>query len=130
MACRQHSVPQRHILTCHNLKIVDGAVGAMLREGRRFGVGLTLISQFKPDKKTCDVLEQASTSYYFLPNEQNLTSVAQMIDPNNYREWRDILDKLDRGKCVVKGKYRISGCKEVDKTGTLICRVEAINTDI
>lgn len=105
------------------LRVKGTAVEEMLREGRKHGLGVTMLSQFAPaghDEK--DILEQAATSLFFSPNERNLVTVAKAIAPLDYRNWIPVLKQLERGQCVLTGKYKIN-CSERMGNRPIICSV-------
>jgi len=103
------------------LQIKGTAIEEMLREGRKYGLGLTLLSQFAPRKENIDVFEQAATSLFFAPNEHSVKTVAQMIDPMEYKVWIPVLRHLERGMCVLTGRYSVNHGQQTDKP--IICRV-------
>ena len=104
------------------IKLKNTAVEEMMRVGRRKGVGITLLSQFNPNKEATDVLEQSATSLYFKPNEQNITAIAKMIESEKFREWKFILQNLSKGTCVLKGEYTINGSERV-VSRPIVCKV-------
>lgn len=107
------------------LNIEDTAVEEMLREGRKYDLGLTMLSQYMPHRKeAAHILEQASTSLYFQPNERNVISTAKMIATQNYREWIPVLKNLERGSCVLTGRYSINRSRNTD-TRPIICKVNS-----
>lgn len=104
------------------LRLKGTAVEEMLREGRKFGIGLTLLTQYvSPD--IVDSLEQAATSLYFLPNDRNLQQIAYLIDPQNYRCWMPILKNLRRGQCILDGNFEVNGNTPGVKR-PLVCSVD------
>lgn len=104
------------------LQIKGTAIEEMLREGRKYGLGVTLLSQFAPKSEEIDIFEQAATSLYFAPNGHCLKDVARMIDPLQYKVWIPVLKQLRRGRCVLTGRYSINrGKHPADQP--IICEV-------
>lgn len=104
-----------------NLEVVDTAVEEMLREGRRFGVGVILISQY-PASDELDILEQATTSFYLHQDGKKLNETAKAVDPNNYRVWIPKLKALNVGECIFTGKYEVNG-NVVTDFKPLLCKI-------
>lgn len=103
------------------LRLKGSAIEAMLREGRKFQVGLILLTQYlKPDN--IDLLEQAATALYFRPNDRNLKYVAQMLNPIEDKLWVPMLKNLQIGQCIMDGKFEVNG-KEARNCRPVICNV-------
>lgn len=98
------------------------AIEEMLREGRKYGVGMILLSQYEPRSEAKNILEQAATSIYFQPNERNIISTAQAISREQYKEWIPILKKLTIGTCVLSGEYSVNGHR-LTQNRSLVCKV-------
>lgn len=87
----------------------DSPIDKMLREGRKFGISLILatqtISNF--DKEQKDRLFQASTKLFFKPATTEVDSFAKLLSQvssdYNANEWRDRLNKLNKGQCYYLG---------------------------
>ena len=106
------------------LRLKGTAIEAMLREGRKFGLGLILLTQYvKPENTAC--LEQAASSLYFLPNEHNFQVVAQMLDPSEYKKWIPKLKGLKCGQCVLDAAFAVNG-KGAVYGQPILCNVEKI----
>lgn len=107
------------------LNIEDTAVEEMLREGRKYDLGLTMLSQYMPHgREAAHILEQASISLYFQPNERNVISTAKVIAAQDYREWIPVLKNLERGSCVLTGRYSMNRGRNID-TRPIICKVNS-----
>lgn len=104
------------------LPLEGTAIEEMLREGRKYGVGMILLSQYEPRSEAKNILEQAATSIYFQPNERNIISTAQAISREQYREWIPILKKLTIGTCVLSGEYSVNGHR-LTQNRPLVCKV-------
>ena len=105
-----------------NLKIKGTSVEMMLRQGRKKGIGLVMLSQFSTEKKDNDIIDQSDTSLYFHINEKNQLSTAKTIDLNNWREWVQIFQRLKKGTCVLKGEYTVNG-KNIVHSKPIVCKV-------
>jgi DNA phosphorothioation-dependent restriction protein DptH len=91
----------------------DRAIDKLLREGRKFGVGMILatqtISQF--DKEQRSRLFQCTEKLFFKPVDTELREFAQIlaeVSPVRSRdEWVIELSKLNKGECWAIGPHRI-----------------------
>ena len=104
------------------LPLEGTAIEEMLREGRKYGVGMILLSQYEPRSEAKNILEQAATSIYFQPNERNIISTAQAISREQYKEWMPILKKLTIGTCVLSGEYSVNEHR-LTQNRPLVCKV-------
>jgi DNA helicase HerA-like ATPase len=78
------------------------AVTTIAVEGRKFGVGLVIVSQ-RPSRVAKDVLAQASTQLVFrLTNLEDLQYVRESFEAAG-SEFLTELPQLDRGVCIVAG---------------------------
>lgn len=69
------------------------AIGRILTEGRKFGIGLWLSTQFLKDNFSVQALSrinQAAIKIYFKPSENELARLAKEIDSSN-KDWITIL---------------------------------------
>lgn len=106
----------------HLLSLKGTAVENMLREGRKFGLGLILLTQYvEPD--AAHTLEQSATSLYFLPDVHNFQVVAQMIDPSEYKKWIPKLKDLKQGQCILDAAFAVNG-KGAVYGQPILCNVE------
>lgn len=91
----------------------DRAIDKLLREGRKFGVGMILatqtISQF--DREQRSRLFQCTEKLFFKPVDTELREFAQIlaeVSPSRSRdEWVMELSKLNKGECWAIGPHRI-----------------------
>lgn len=104
------------------LNLEGTAVEEMLREGRKHGLGMVLLSQFPPKSEARDYLEQSSNALYFRPNDRNTMKTARMLSAENPKAWVEVLKKLPVGQCVVLGTYIVNG-RKIRTSAPLICRV-------
>ena len=108
-----------------NIEIKCGsALSSMLREGRKFGLAVYLSTQFLGDydRGAVNTLMQAANMVLFKPTEKDLKTIAQLIDPNQVKAWKGILDRLRVGEAVIKGCYRLNGDgKEISTP--IICKI-------
>lgn len=100
-----------------NILLGEGsALRTVLREGRKFGLGLLLATQTLNvfDKATRSVINQAATRLYFKPEANEIRNIAKEIDPENIQRWMRILQTLKRGEAVAVGEFSISN-REVSR---------------
>lgn len=111
-----------------NIQITPGsALSAMLREGRKFGLGVYLSSQFlgNYNREAVDTLMQAGNMFFFKPVQREMKFIASLIDPDEIPAWRKILQSLQVGEAVLKGRYSLNGnTREIETP--IICKVESI----
>lgn len=111
-----------------NVTIKPGsALSSMLREGRKFGLAVYLSSQFlgNYDKEIVNTLMQAGNMVFFRPTANDRKFVAGIIDLEQIRVWQNLLDKLQVGEAVVKGRFSLNGgSKEIERP--IICKVEEV----
>lgn len=108
-----------------NLSLKPGsALSAILREGRKFELAAYLSSQFlgNYDKEAVDTLMQAGNMLFFRPVPRDVKYVADIIDPGNKQGWVKILDALQVGQAVLKGRYSINRNQKECET-PIICNV-------
>ena len=109
-----------------NLSVRSGtALSAMLREGRKFGLGVWLSSQFLSNysQDELDTLMQAGNMMFFKPVEREMSLNAKLINFNDYLRWFDILLNLQVGEMVLKGRYLVNeNLREIETP--IICQVE------
>lgn len=108
-----------------NISLKPGsALSDILREGRKFDVAAYLSSQFlgNYDKEAVDTLMQAGNMLFFRPIPRDVKYVADIIDPGNKQEWRRILDSLQVGQAVLKGRYTLNKNRRKCET-PIICNV-------
>lgn len=111
-----------------NMQITPGsALSAMLREGRKFGLGVYLSSQFLGDynREAVDTLMQAGNMFFFKPVQREMKLIASLIDPDEIPAWRKILQNLQVGEAVLRGRYCLNDNKREVET-PIICKVESV----
>lgn len=80
------------------------------------------------DKEVMDTLMQAGNMIFFRPTANDRKSIAGVIDLEQNRIWQSILDKLQVGEVVIKGKYYLNGNrKAINKP--IICKVQEVEKD-
>lgn len=125
LRCRQvHSRIQVVLDEVQDIDISGTAIEEMIREGRRLGIGVTLLSQFAPKGNDLDVVEQADTLVCFKPNDKNLQTLAKLLDLDDWKTWHRILRNLKRGECAIKGMYMVNG-KISQSSKPLMCIVKS-----
>lgn len=109
-----------------NISLETGStLSEMLREGRKYGIGVWLASQFLSGHSTeeKDILLQVSNIILFRPTERDLKSAAMMLDYMSWKKWMKPLEKLDVGEAIIKGTVSVIGSEKVlDKP--VLCIVE------
>lgn len=111
-----------------NMQITPGsALSAMLREGRKFGLGVYLSSQFlgNYNREAVDTLMQAGNMLFFKPVQREMKFIASLIDPDEISVWRRLLQNLQVGEAVLKGSYQINDGEKVCET-PIICKVKSV----
>ena len=111
-----------------NMQITPGsALSAMLREGRKFGLGVYLSSQFlgNYNREAVDTLMQAGNMFFFKPVQREMKLIASLIDPDEIPAWRKILQNLQVGEAVLRGRYCLNDNKRETET-PIICKVESV----
>ena len=101
------------------------ALSGMLREGRKYGLGVWLASQFLPagKKDEKNTLLQVDTVLMFAQSEQSRTEAAKTIEYDAWREWVSPLSDLEIGEFVLKGHYTVNGGTTV-WSKPIICKAE------
>lgn len=113
-----------------NIQLTPGsALSAMLREGRKFGLGVYLSSQFlgNYNREALDTLMQAGNMIFFKPVQREMRFVANMIDPDNICAWKKVLQNLQVGEAILKGRYRLNDNKREIET-PITCQVESVSS--
>lgn len=109
-----------HFLSIKN----GGAFHNMLREGRKFGLELMLSTQFLGHykKEALASLLQAGNLLIFKPDASDLKFSASIVDPQNVKQWLNLLDGLDIGEAVLKGNYTLNH-GDTRITDPIICKI-------
>ncbi len=86
------------------------ALSCFLREGRKFGVGVVLATQFISKKNADEMhtLLQSANLLIFHPDEHDVTFTAKVIDSVNFRLWIPLLKSLEIGQAILMGNYLIN----------------------
>lgn len=102
----------------------DAALTNLLREARRFGLKIILISQFISNYSRAEIsaLMQVGQKLFFRPAESELEFTASLVATKHKKEWVDLLDGLSRGEAVFKGAYELNDNGSVH-TNPLVCRI-------
>jgi hypothetical protein len=100
------------------------ALSHFIREGRKFGVGLILSSQFVNHytEEEQETLLQAANILIFKPTPKDLTFSAKVIDFNAPTVWKKILSKLSIGTAVLVGHYHVNNANKI-LTKPIICHI-------
>ena len=90
-------------------------LGAMLREGRKYDLGVWLatqiLSNYEPEQ--IDTLQQVDTMLLFKPSERSMKGIAQLLDCDSWKRWMTELSRLPKGQAILKGSYSINGKRKV-----------------
>lgn len=92
-----------------NLSLQSGSpVDKILREGRKFGMGLIAATQsFSGVKQSLSTLNQAACKLYFRPADNEMAECGKQLhdlDPSfSASEWKEQLARLKRGECYFIG---------------------------
>ncbi|MBQ8799675.1 MAG: ATP-binding protein [Lachnospiraceae bacterium] len=88
-------------------------IRTILREGRRFGLGVILSTQTLNifPKDVVVMLMQSATHLIFKPTDAEIQEVAKSIDPKRVSYWRKVLEGLKIGECIAIGAKNVSGCE-------------------
>ncbi|SCI14207.1 Site-specific recombinase XerD [uncultured Blautia sp.] len=99
---------------------------AMLREGRKCGLGVWLatqiLSNYKPEQ--IDTLQQVDTMLLFHPSERSMKGIAQLIDCEAWESCRSALSDLQKGQAILKGKYSVNHNSKIWDI-PIICAVDS-----
>ncbi|MEH6626566.1 MAG: ATP-binding protein [Motiliproteus sp.] len=98
----------------------DSPIDKMLREGRKFGLGMLLatqtVSQFNSEEK--DRLFQAGHKLFFKPASTEIESYAKILSNatgENRKSWVERLSKLEKGQCWSLGSNVKSNGKFIEE---------------
>lgn len=102
-----------------------GALPKLLRQSRKNGISLILLSQFirnyTPEEQ--DLLLLAGNILLFKPTVKDRVSCADIVDRNNLKYWLSVLDSLQVGEAVLAGNYSINNSLEVWQK-PIVCKIE------
>lgn len=102
----------------------DSPLSSMLREGRKYGLGITAATQFLSsyDKDEVETLMQAGHFMVFRPSYRDIAFTAKTLFPDNSLKWKRILGQLQVGEAVLVGSYRINGGSRTANQA-IICKI-------
>lgn len=92
-----------------NLSLNNGSpVDKILREGRKFGIGLIAATQsFSGIKQSLSTLNQAAYKLYFRPADNEMAECGKQLhdvdSTYSATEWKEFLSHLKRGECYIVG---------------------------
>ena len=92
-----------------NLSLQSGSpVDKILREGRKFGMGLIAATQsFSGVKQSLSTLNQAACKLYFRPADNEMAECGKLLhdldSSFSASEWKEQLARLKRGECYFIG---------------------------
>lgn len=92
---------------CQDLQWKKGTIAdRLLSEGRKFGIGIILSTQFLAanfPKRTINDFLQSGLRVIFAPSQGEVKEIAQTLNATNYKAWMQNLKRLRVGECVVAG---------------------------
>lgn len=100
------------------------ALSHFIREGRKFGVGIILSTQFISHytNEEQETLLQAANILIFKPTPRDLSFSAKVIDFNNSNPWKKLLSELTVGYAVLIGNYYLNEKKQLI-TQPIVCHI-------
>ncbi len=94
-------IEEAHRFAAKDVK-VSKMLGTIAREGRKFGIGLWLVSQI-PSKISEDIISQINTFIFLrLTNPKDLTFIRKSC-PYLSEEYLETITKFDRGEALIVG---------------------------
>lgn len=91
----------------------------MIREGRKFGLGIFMATQFEKDTEKLELLMQAANILFFKPTMINVRKTAKLIEEDKWKIWLEVLKKLSVGHFVLVGNYTINKNIKIHQTPIL-----------
>lgn len=91
----------------------------MIREGRKFGLGVFMATQFENDTEKMELLMQAANVLFFKPTIRNTRKTAKLIEEENWKTWLKILEQLAVGYFVLMGNYKVNQNDKMHQTPIL-----------
>lgn len=112
---KKRLLPYRCIVLdeCQHIDLKSGTVASnILREGRKYELSVYMATQFLRDRDSEEIetLMQANNKVFFRPTEREMRMVAGWI--GKVEDWLPILENLETGQAVLKGKYFINDSKK------------------
>lgn len=113
-----HEVKERKRMTiildeCQDLCWKKGSIAErLLSEGRKFGIGLILSTQFLNSnfpKRVINSFMESGLRVIFAPPETEVKEIAQSLDSTNWKSWQKHLRNLRVGTCIICGVLRFKG---------------------
>lgn len=121
-ACRYGQISNQNLfIICDEFQILNlgknGILAQILREGRKFHIGLILATQTLSgfSKETKALLEQVATRMYFRTTPAEALRQGIELDANNKEIMRNSLLHLRRGQCIVSGLLSAENGSEISK---------------
>ena len=108
-----------------NLPLKKGeAMHGFLKEGRKFGVALTLATQVLSsfEKEQLNTLLQAGNILFFRPTNSDIGIALGMVGGEHHYGYGAVLRQLKRGECLLIGFYHRNGSQRVC-TSPLLCTI-------
>lgn len=95
----------------------DAVLSKLLVEGRNYGVGVWLATQYLTERFSKAVINrfyQAALHIYFKPVSDERVRIVKDLssDREEQKKWGKVVEKLDVGECIVKGRLIKDGEKK------------------
>lgn len=100
----QEDLPQFNIFIdeIQNENLEKGSIiSQIMREGRKYNLGLNISTQFIGSGRESHTLRQAGINVYFKPDSNSRRAVAEALGLNKKDLWK--IDKLGKGECFIHG---------------------------
>lgn len=97
---------------CQNLSFSrNSIISKLISEGRKMGLHLILISQSLNGPQSCfsRCILQAAQHLYFAPSDGETTEVAKLVGLSKCRDWKMVLNTLQRGQAIAVGALNVDG---------------------
>lgn len=98
----------------------QSAFGRILVEGRKYGLGLCLATQFYknafPDKRSAQ-LGQADILFHFEPSQGEVNAIAKLLSKNDQevKKYVQLLSHLERGECIMTAPHVVGKSKIISR---------------
>lgn len=88
----------------------ESTLGAMLREGRKCGLGVWLATQnsFKLQSQSRLIRYSGRYNVAVSASDRGMKGIAQLVDCEAWESCRSALSDLQNGQAILKGKYSVN----------------------
>lgn len=129
--CVDKMAPYRSIFLdeLHLLNGASGIVEQFIRQGRKYGMRLTLATQYvhEEDKQMRQMLAQADTRCYFRQGASEAKLIARTLsqEPEKAKAYEGILLNLHRGEFLFAGRYQAWRSRDMQSDSPIV--LKAVN---